>query len=83
MHMPEARNLAARRDLATLKSIRRRTQHLTPRNLPLLLSGWADFVDEVALALSEGQNVLLAERRGLAHAADRMREPAEVLRACS
>lgn len=86
MQMPETRNPAARRDdLATrVKSIRHRThQHLTPRKLPTLLSGWADFVDEIVLTLSEGQNISLAGRRCLAHAADRMREAAEVLRACS
>ncbi len=81
MQMQEMRNPAARRDLAThAKSIRHRTeQHHTPRKLPTLLCNWADFIDEVVLTLSEGRAVSLAGRRCLSHAADRMREAAEVL----
>jgi hypothetical protein len=48
-------------------------------SLSAILRTWADFIDEAVCALSRGESISISGKRCLNHAADRMREAAEVL----
>jgi hypothetical protein len=48
-------------------------------SLSAILRTWADFIDETVCVLSRGESISISGKRCLTHAADRMREAAEVL----
>jgi hypothetical protein len=49
------------------------------RSLSVILRTWADFIEEAVCVLSRGESISISGKRCLIHAADRMREAAEVL----